>query len=271
MLIKLWENDVPGYNENFAAANPGQLKDASTLTPYVLDTGKPTSCVIVFPGGGYYVRADHEAEPIALWLNSIGLSAFVLNYRVFPYTHPSPLIDAQRAIRFVRANASKWNIDPSRIGIIGFSAGGHLASTAGTHYDSGNAASPDPVERVSCRPDAMVLCYPVITLGDFRHDGSKMALLGKDANDALIRNLSNETQVSPDTPPAFLFHTADDNVVPVENSLLFAHSMSCNKVPCELHVFPHGPHGVGLASDDTVLSQWTTLCANWLKAIGFSE
>jgi acetyl esterase/lipase len=225
--------------------------------------------VIVIPGGGYAVRADHEKRPIAEWLNQIGLHSFVLTYRVAPYKHPCPLLDLQRAIRLVRHYALHWKIDPRKIGVLGFSAGGHLAATSGTHNDHGRPQADDPVERAGCRPDFMVLCYPVISFEKFGHLGTRKNLIGENPDPALVHNLSNEQQVGPDTPPAFLWHTADDAVVPVEHSLLFTEALSRHNINHELHVFSRGVHGVGLAIDNPHLAAWTGLCENWMKVSGF--
>jgi acetyl esterase/lipase len=195
----------------------------------------------------------------------------VLRYRLATYRHPAPLLDAQRAIRLVRARADAFGVDAQRIGILGFSAGGHLASTAGTHFDSGDPQSADPIEQVSCRPDALILCYPVISFGEFRHPGSRDALLGENPPEMLVQLLSNEKQVTPQTPPTFLWHTANDGGVPVENSLLFAAALSKNRVSFDLHIFADGPHGVGLAADHPVLSLWTTCCAAWLRDMGWRK
>jgi acetyl esterase/lipase len=261
--INLWEGAVPLFDPAIPQRPP-------RLTPYLLGGGAARPAVIVCPGGGYMGKAFYEGEPIALWLNRIGASACVLDYRVFPYHHPAPMLDAQRAIRLMRARAAEWGIDPNRIGILGFSAGGHLASTVGTHFDDGDPRAADPIERVSCRPDAQILCYPVITFGQHRHDGSCTALLGENPPADLLTALSNETQVSAYTPPAFLWHSAGDETVPVENSLLFAEALRRHNVPFALHVFTHGPHGGGLADDNPLsLSLWTTLCERWLKEIGF--
>lgn len=172
-MIKLWNDGTPpGYNSEYGEDVPGMI-------PFILKGEKQRAAVIVCPGGGYCGKAPHEGKPVAKWLNTAGVSAFVLDYRVYPYQHPYPLMDAKRAIRYVRYHAAQWGIDPDRIGILGFSAGGHLASTAGTHFDDGNPDSDDPIEKVSSRPDAMILCYPVITFGSWRHDGSMKALLGE--------------------------------------------------------------------------------------------
>ncbi len=241
-----------------------------TLTPFLLPSTEATGTVVVCPGGGYRGRAAHEGAPVARWLNSLGIAAFVLDYRVAPNRHPIPLADAQRAIRTVRHNASAWRIRPDRIGILGFSAGGHLAATAGTHFDPGNVRAADPIERQSSRPDALVLCYAVISFGEFRHDGSMVNLLGPEPPEELRRFLSNELQVTADTPPTFLWHTGDDAGVPVENALLFAGALRRNGVPFALHIFPHGRHGLGLAPDDPTVGAWPALCGRWLTAAGFA-
>jgi acetyl esterase/lipase len=225
--------------------------------------------VVVCPGGGYGTLADHEGKPVAEWLNSIGVTGFVLKYRHAPrWRHPAPLADASRAIRIVRARAAEWGIRPDRIGILGFSAGGHLASSAGTHFDAGRADATDPIERASSRPDFMVLIYPVITMGNGTHGGSRNNLLGPDPKPELLELLSSERQVKPETSPAFIVHTADDEAVPVANSLLLSEAMARAKAPFELHVFASGPHGFGLGGKDPVLSSWPGLCAGWLKGRG---
>lgn len=215
------------------------------------------------------MKADYEGEPVARWLNSLGLQAFVLDYRVFPYRHPTPLLDAQRAIRYLRHHAGDFNLDPGRIGILGFSAGGHLAATVATHFDRGDPQAGDPVNQHSCRPDALILCYPVITFGEFCHGGSRAALLGENPLPELLASLSNETQITAGTPPTFLWHSTNDQVVPVENSLLFAAGLRRHNVPFDLHIFNDGDHGGSLAEDNPILAPWTTLCQNWLQGIGF--
>ncbi len=187
------------------------------------------------------------------------------------YGHPQPMLDAQRAIRLLRFQAQRRNIDPQRIGVLGFSAGGHLASTVATHFDDGDARANDndPIARVSCRPDFAILCYAVIGMGKpFAHAGSQRNLLGKDADQALIDSLSNETQVSPQTPPTFLFHTSADTVVPAENALQFYRACLRHKVPCEMHLFEKGRHGVGLASDIPGTKHWPGLCLDWMQVRG---
>jgi acetyl esterase/lipase len=214
---------------------------------------------------------DKEGYAVAKWLNSLGVSAFVLKYRLGPrYHHPVELGDAQRAIRIVRSRAAEYGLQPDRIGIMGFSAGGHLASTAGTHFDAGNPGAADPIDRMSSRPDFMVLCYPVISFGAFAHAGSKKNLLGENPDPLLVENLSNELQVTKDTPPTFLFHTTTDATVPVENSVMFYSALRKAGVPAEMHIYERGPHGVGLAPSDPVLSSWPGRLADWLRIHGWA-
>lgn len=261
--LPLWPGTPPGFIPG-AGAPP-------TLAPYLAGGPGPAPAVVVLPGGGYGMKAAHEAIPVAQWLNSLGISAFVVDYRVAPYRHPIPLLDARRAIQLVRSKASEWSIDPQRVGILGFSAGGHLASTTGTHFEAfaGLDLPADDASRFSFRPNALVLCYPVISFGDCGHMGSMENLLGANPPADQRRHLSNELQVSPETPPAFLWHTADDEAVPVENSLRFASALAANGVAYDLHVFAHGSHGVGLAQDHQYAAPWTDLCARWLANLGF--
>jgi len=256
-------------------AAPGALgtapEDIPTLTPFYPATGTSTgAAMIVCPGGGYGMLAAHEGKPVAQWLNTLGITAFVLKYRLGPrYHHPVELEDAQRAIRTVRANAAAWGLDPHRVGILGFSAGGHLTTSAATHFDAGDAAAVDPIARVSSRPDLQIPIYPVVSMGPLGHAGSRTNLLGPSPAPALVTLLSNELQVTADTPPAFIVHTADDHVVPVENSLMYAEALRKAGVAFELHIFQHGPHGFGLGGNDPVLATWPHLCALWLKAQGW--
>jgi acetyl esterase/lipase len=264
----LWPRGAPG-------ALGRETVDEPRITVYRASASSASgTAVVVCPGGGYsHLASDHEGKQVAEWLNSLGVSAFVLQYRLGPrYHHPAPLLDAQRAIRTVRARAQEWSVDPSRIGILGFSAGGHLASTAATHFDAGAPGSSDPIERQSSRPDFAVLAYPVISLFDpAAHAGSRLNLLGEAPDPALVAELSNERKVTSQTPPSFLFSTTDDGTVPVENSLRFFEALKKAGVSAELHVFAHGRHGVGLAPDDPVLSQWPKLCAVWLKGLGLLD
>jgi acetyl esterase/lipase len=260
----LWPNGAPGAQGNGEADKPSIT---IFLPPAAQANG---SAVVVCPGGGYQMLAlDHEGRQIAEWLNARGVAAFVLKYRLGPrYHHPVEMGDVQRAIRTVRAGAREFRIKPDRIGVWGFSAGGHLASTAATHFDSGHAESADPVDRESCRPDFAILSYPVISMGEFTHKGSRLNLLGEDPEPQLIEELSNEKQVRPETPPTFLFHTTDDAGVPVENSVMFYLALRRYGIPAEMHLYAHGPHGVGLAQKDPVLSTWPARLEDWLKGRG---
>ncbi len=230
--------------------------------------------VVICPGGGYMGLAyDLEGTDIARYLNSIGVAGVVLKYRLpssEDWTEPRkvPLMDAQRAMRLVRFNAAKWNIDPHKVGIMGFSAGGHLASTLGTHFDYGNEAAEDPVERESCRPDFMILMYPVVTFTDpFTHKGSRRALLGEHPSQDLITYYSNELQVKSDTPPAFLALADNDNGVPVENSVLMYEALHKNHIPAELHILTEGGHGFGLGLNNEHVAGWTNTLRLWLKSL----
>ena len=227
--------------------------------------------VIVCPGGGYSGLADHEGVPIAEWLNTLGVTAFVLHYRLGPHSrHPEMLNDANRAMRLVRAGAAETGLDPGRIGILGFSAGGHLASTLATHFDAGNPDAAEAIDRVSSRPDIAVLIYPVITLQDpHGHMGSRENLLGKTPHEETVALLSNHLQVSPETPPTFLVHSYEDSAVPPENSLLMALALSAARVPFELHIYEKGEHGYGLGVGDPGVGDWPARCVQWLRGRGF--
>jgi acetyl esterase/lipase len=256
--IPLWPNGAPG-------ALADKDEDKPVLKPFVRAHGDPVAAVIVCPGGGYAHRARHEAEPVAQWLNSLGLASFVLEYRVAPYKHPQPLNDAQRAIRIVRARANEWSIDPKRIGILGFSAGGHLACCAATMFDSGKPDATDPIDRESSRPDLLIACYAVVSLFDHPHLGSRKNLLGDNPDESLVKEMSPETRVTPQTPPAFIWATANDGTVPVQNSLSLAQALAANKVPFALHIFPNGKHGLGLAPQNPDVHKWLDLCADFLE------
>jgi len=262
--ILLWENGAPGAL--------GQADtDKPTITAYRAPRGSSGTAIVVAPGGGYGALAiEHEGRQWAYWYNAMGITAFVLKYRLGPrYHHPIELGDAQRAIRTVRSRAAEVNIVPDRIGMMGFSAGGHLTSTAGTHFDSGKADSSDPIERVSSRPDFLILGYPVISFDPaVTHAGSLRNLLGENPDPKLVENLSNDLQVTAQTPPTFIFHTTNDTAVPVENSLRFYLALKKAKVPVEMHLFENGPHGVGMALNDPSLSSWPNLLMNWLRARG---
>ena len=224
--------------------------------------------VIIAPGGAYVGRAEgHEGVEVARWLNSIGVAAFVLNYRLD--RHPAPLSDAQRAIQFVRANAARFRIDPARVGILGFSAGGHLAATAGTHVLPGDPQADDPVARFSSRPDFMVLGYPVISFGRWGHAMSREMLLGPNPAPELIDELSIERQVSADTPPTFIWAPKTDGAVDYRNAEVFAEALAAHGVPVEFHLFPEGAHGSGLAQDEEHATVWPRRCQQWMEDMGF--
>ena len=263
----LWPHGAPG-------AKGDRPQDKPTLTISLPDTDKANgAAVIVCPGGGYGALAvDHEGRQIAEWFNARGVAAFILEYRHHGrgYQHPAPLDDAQRAIRTVRARAAEWKVNPARIGIMGFSAGGHLASTAGTHFDHGNPSAEDPIAKASCRPDFLILCYAVIAFDEpYTHGGSQRNLLGKNPPAELVRSLSNEKQVTKETPPTFLFHTDEDAGVPSENSIYFYLALRKAGVPAELHIFRPGQHGLGLAPHTPGTSEWPTCLEGWLKSQGW--
>lgn len=262
----LWPEGAPG-------ANGSEPNDIPTLTTYLPTAEKNTGCgIVVCPGGGYgHLATGHEGVEIADWLNDLGIAAFVLEYRHSNrgYQHPAPLQDAQHAVRTARAKAKEYQLDPAKIGILGFSAGGHLASSAGTHFDAGNPDATDPIEQVSSRPDFMILCYPVIVFDKpYTHRGSQNNLLGNDAPAELVESMSSEKQVTADTPPTFLFHTTEDTAVPPRNSVDFYLALIENKVPAEMHLFEKGRHGVGLAKSIPGTSNWSRLCHVWLQNRG---
>jgi len=265
--IPLWENGAP----NAIGKEP---QDIPTITAFPAPKETATgAAVLVLPGGGYARLSDvKEGSDVAKWLNSLGISAFVLKYRLGPrYNQPVPLLDAARAMRTVRYRAKEWNIDATRIAILGFSAGGHLASTLGTKFDAGKPDAKDEIDKVSSRPDLMVLLYPVITMGEFTHAGSKKNLLGDNPTPELIKLYSNDLQVTKETPPTFLMHTMTDAGVPVENSMSFAAALRKNGVPFEFHLYEQGPHGVGLAPTNPYLASWAARCADWLALHGFMK
>jgi len=264
----LWPEGAPGAKGDAEGDKP-------TLTIYLPEKDKATgAAVVICPGGGYgNLAVDHEGHQIAQWLNSLGVAGFIVKYRHrnsgAGYGHPAPLLDAQRAVRMVRSRAAEWGVDPGRIGILGFSAGGHLASTAGTHFDSGDPNAKDPIDRASCRPDFMVLVYPVISLIEpYTHAGSRQNLLGKAPDPNLVEYLSNERQVTPQTPPTFLIHTYEDTAVPAENSIYFYLALRRAKVPAEMHLYQKGQHGFGLGKNVGAASSWPAQCADWMHGLG---
>jgi acetyl esterase/lipase len=265
-VIRLWTGAAPD-------ARGSDESDVPALTVYLpRSMSVPAPAMIVCPGGGYLsLSSNHEGRQVAAFLNSLGIAAFVLRYRLGPrYHHPVELGDAKRAMRTLRSHGADWRLDPARIGIIGFSAGGRLAMSASTSFDAGNPNADDPVDRAGSRPDIVVLGYPVITMtAPWTHAGSKRNLLGEDADPELARRLSGEQAVTKDTPPTFIFQTNEDIVVPAENSLQYFLALRRAGVPAEMHVFEKGAHGVGLANDNPALAPWSTLLANWLRLHSF--
>jgi len=263
----LWPGGAPGATGDAEVDKP-------TLTVY-LPTGENATKtgVVVAPGGGYqHLSMQKEGSDIAHWLNARGVAAFVLQYRLGPtYHNPIELGDAQRASWLVRAHASEYGVAEDHVGIWGFSAGGHLAATTGTHFDVGNESSNDPVEKKGSRPDFLILAYPVITLeAPDAHAGSRKYLLGDDPDPALVASLSAETQVTKETPPTFLFATTEDKTVPVINSVMFYSALVKAGVPAELHIFQHGAHGAGLAAANPQLSVWPDLLIKWMRERGYA-
>jgi acetyl esterase/lipase len=261
-VIQLWPNGAPG-------AVGKDDDDCPTLTAYPAPADKANgTAIILCPGGGYfYLMGAKEGRVPAEWLNNMGVTAFVLKYRLSPrYRHPAPLQDATRAMRYVRSHAKHYNLDPERLGIWGFSAGGHLASTLATHFDSGNPKATDPIERAGSRPDFAILSYAVITMNVTTTNlVTRRFLLGPFPSRELIDSLSNEKQVTAKTPPTFLFHTNEDPLVPPENSVLFYKALRKANVPAEIHVFEKGGHGVPLIQKDDTVSPWGKCLAAWLK------
>jgi acetyl esterase/lipase len=244
-----------------------------TLTPCLPDPSKHTGLgIVVCPGGGYgHLALDHEGAQIAAWLNDNGIAAFVLRYRHAPnYQHPVPMLDVQRALRTTRHRAKEWGIDPAKLGVIGFSAGGHLAATASTQFDNADPNASDPVDQASSRPDFTILLYPVITMRDpDAHAGSRNNLLGESPSEERLHEMSANERVTAETPPAFLVHTHEDQVVPASNAVLYYSALLRAGVPAELHIFERGPHGLGLARRTEQMHAWPELCLTWLRIRGF--
>ncbi len=281
-VINLWEGDAPG-SENFDGEEQTEERGTPELSSlWITDVSKPTlevitpaaerrngTAVVICPGGGYgglsYVK---EGTEIGNWLAELGITSFVLKYRHGGgvHQHPVPLSDIQRAMRLVRSQADKWQINPDKLGAMGFSAGGHLAASVGTHFDAGNKNAADAIEQQSCRPDFLVLVYPVISMdAGMTHGGSLANLLGAKPDEKLVELMSNDLQVTAETPPAFISHCTDDEAVPVENALRFYRALVEHKVPAELHIFAEGGHGFGMRQKGPV-EIWPTLLANWLKS-----
>jgi acetyl esterase/lipase len=280
ITLPLWSGNIPNYREtdeleihdtaDILRIRYVQKPDISVYLP----SGKNANgqAVIICPGGGYVsLSYDWEGTDIAKMFNEQGIAAIVLKYRL-PVSksnkirHESPMLDAKRAIRLTRFHASEWNIKQDKIGIMGFSAGGHLAATLGTHFEVSGIKTNDPIESVSSRPDFMILIYPVITFSHyFMHKGSRDALLGVSPDSTLIVYYSNELHVKKNTPPTFIVHASDDKSVPVENSLLFYKALKNKGVSAEMHIYPQGGHGFSLALGKSYLQTWPQRCLDWLK------
>jgi acetyl esterase/lipase len=261
--LALWNGHAPVGDGTF------QTEDAEIT---VHRAAHPNgAAAVICPGGGYAkLMMEPEGHGIARWLNEHGITGIVLQYRLPHGNHMVPLLDAQRALRLARSHAVEWGIDPKRIGIIGFSAGGHLASTADTHFDAGNPQASDPVERVSCRPDFAILIYPVISMGEKGHAGSRKNLLGENPTPEMIEQFSNEKHITPQTPPTFLAHAANDAVVPPDNSRMFYEALKANHVPAKYLELPSGGHGLD-HYQGPMWDAWQVESIEWLKQLGFSN
>lgn len=269
-----WDKDEPVPEMQITNRGSYKFVHEPVLDIYHTDTEDSSgAAVVICPGGGYGGLAyQHEGVAVAEWLNSHGITGVILRYRMHPYRHPVPMMDVQRALRTVRANAKKWKLDPKRIGVLGFSAGGHLASTATVHHADADPDSDDPIERVTSRPDFSVLVYPVITLRPpHAHMGSRKNLLGPDPSDELLDFMSTEKQVGKKTPPTLLVHSKDDRGVPIENSELFFAALKKNGIKCKLLTFEKGGHGYGLGRADTDSTVWPDECIKWFAQIGVIE
>jgi acetyl esterase/lipase len=266
--IDIWGNHA--YQSNIDGFRP-------KMNIYVLDGSKARGAVLICPGGGYMSTSEREAEPIALQFNAAGFHAFVLHYSVAPDRHPMPLLDASRAMCIIRENADEWQINKDKIAVCGFSAGGHLAASLGVHWNKEYLKNHAGINENMNKPNAMILCYPVISSGKFAHKESLMNLLGQEIYEGvhkkILNEMSLEDQITSETVPTFLWHTFEDETVPVENSMLFASRLKANEVPFELHIYPKGPHGLSLATEETDcgigvypnVAEWMRLCTYWLK------
>ena len=274
-VLKVWPNGAPDHNgmdEPEIVTKDGHIKNISEAEMYVylpeksINTG---AAVVICPGGGYWIEAaQHEGHAIAKWLNEKGIAGIVLKYRL-PYGHDKiPSEDVRQTMRTVRMNAKEWGIDVDKIGLAGSSAGGHLAATAGTRFDMGNKESTNPIEQLSCRPDFLLLLYPVITFSEeFGHMGSRINLIGEGNNWELVEKYSNELHVTAQTPPTFLILADDDKSVPPRNSVEFYLQLKKNNVPAEMHIFAKGGHGFGIRKNNLPVDNWPNLFYDWLKAM----
>ncbi len=257
-MPSLWENEIPYYdNEN---------EFIPEITAYPAES---CGAVVIFPGGGYGGRAEHEGKGIAKWFQQNGITSFVVDYRVAPYKHPAEISDAMRAVKYVRFYADKYKIDPDKIAVMGFSAGGHLAATVSVHYDKMMYEPTDKIDGEDCKPNASILCYPVIDMGYYRHDGSRINLLGRGIPERMIELMSIHEHINENTPEAFIWHTSTDGSVPVMNSLLYAEALSAESIPYEMHIYPVGEHGLGLAKSEPYVSSWQGNLLSWLKLKGW--
>jgi acetyl esterase/lipase len=263
-IIRIWDN--------YRYAAEGEDGFQPTLNTYVLDGTKKRAAVLICPGGAYRFTSPSEGEPVALQFNTAGFHAFVLNYSVAPRKHPQPLLDASRAMCIIRENADQWRVDPEKIVICGFSAGGHLAAGLGVHWGKRYLRDVPGITAGLNRPNGLILCYPVISTGQFAHQDSFLNLLGNEPQNLLRQEMSLEHQVNQQTAPAFIWHTFNDPSVPVENALLFAGALRKHNIPFELHIYPDGPHGLALATAETAedkaihphVASWIGLCIEWL-------
>ena len=257
-MSRLWEGAVP-YDSKESDFVPG-------ITAYPAES---KGAVIVFAGGGYAMKAAHEGPAMGEWLQSIGITAFVVDYRVAPFKHPAEISDAMRTIRVVRFYAEKYGIDRNKIAVMGFSAGGHLAASVSVHFDKEMYEPTDRIDKESCRPNLSILCYPVIDMGTYRHDGSRQNLLGEHPTERMTEFMSLHKHVTADTPEAFIWHTSTDQAVPVMNSLLYAQALSAENIPYELHIYPLGHHGLGAAEELPYVAKWQDNLSAWLKLKGW--
>ena len=258
--MKLWESEMPHYKES-----------VDFIPEINVYPAKSKGAVVIFPGGGYEIRAEHEGHGYAKWFQSIGITAWVVDYRLSPYKHPAIISDAARAVRVVRANAEKYGYDKNKIAVMGSSAGGQLAGSISVHYDKEFYEPTDDIDKESARPDASILCYSALDMLEYRHDGTKNKLLGNRCTYEEKEFMSLYKQVTTDTPQTFLWHTAEDGVVPVENTLMYASALSKVMVPFEMHIFPKGWHGLGLAQNFEEAKEWPGLCQQWLLGLGFGK
>lgn len=262
-MIKIWGNEMPYRLETI---EPGtNALDSVDFEPYIQAyPAGSKGAVIVLPGGGYVNRAPHEGDTFGEWFQSIGITAFVFQYRVAPNAHPAELSDVQRVIRYVRHHADEYGIDRNKIAIMGFSAGGHLAGSASVHYDKKMYEPTDEIDNESAKPNLSILCYPVIDMGEYRHDGSRQNLLSSRPTEEMKEFMSLHKQVTADTPEAFIWHTSSDGAVPVANSLLYAEALSRYNINFEMHIYPLGCHGLGLAPNEEYVAKWSKNLEAWL-------